>query len=144
MDWSYFDKFETINKKYLPDRGEGETKATQIVTAINKLVYKWYNDGDVFDNTHCMSGWLNDLSSYANWLAKHVEGANNILATIANCYIDEDYEQLLVDLADSFMNETFLEKFNNVPKIGTIYNCDGDYQFVEEWDEEDEDDDEDY
>lgn len=52
VDWGYFDKFEWADEKYLPCRGEGETKATQIVTAINKLVYKWYNDGDVFDNTH--------------------------------------------------------------------------------------------
>lgn len=139
MNWSYFNKFGALNDKYLPDRGEGETKATQIVTAINKLVYKWYNDGDVFDNTYCLEGWANDLSSYANWLAKYVEGANNILATIASCYCEEDYEQLLVKLADSFMNDTFLEKLNNAPKIGTIYNCDGYYQFVENWDEEDDD-----
>ena len=70
VDWSYYDKpeFKAINSEYLPARGEGETKATQIVTAVNKLVYKWYNDGDVFDNTGALSGWANDLSSYANWL----------------------------------------------------------------------------
>ena len=28
VDWSYFDKFEKVNEEYLPDRGEGETKAT--------------------------------------------------------------------------------------------------------------------
>ena len=46
VDWGYYDnaKFEELNGKYLPERGEGETKATQIITAVNKLVYKWYND----------------------------------------------------------------------------------------------------
>ena len=30
VDWGYFDKFEWADEKYLPCRGEGETKATQI------------------------------------------------------------------------------------------------------------------
>ena len=55
-EWSYFDKFETINDRYLPSQGEGETKATQVVTAVTKLVYKWYNDGDVYDNTYALEG----------------------------------------------------------------------------------------
>ena len=73
VDWSYFDKFDGIIDKYLPTKGEGETKATQIVTAINKLIYKWYNDGDVFDNTYHLEGWANDLSDYANWLYENTK-----------------------------------------------------------------------
>ena len=85
VDWGYFDKFEWADEKYLPCRGEGETKATQIVTAINKLVYKWYNDGDVFDNTHYLVGWWNNLSSYANWLEHHTDKASDILHKISKC-----------------------------------------------------------
>ena len=47
VDWGYFNKFEDTIDKYMPSSGEGETMASQIATAINKLVYKWYNDGDV-------------------------------------------------------------------------------------------------
>ena len=72
VEWDYFDKFQKIIDKYMSSNGEGETKASQVVTAINKLIYKWYNDGDVFDNTHHLKGWWNDLSSYANWLYKNV------------------------------------------------------------------------
>ena len=86
VDWGYYDKFDGLNDKYLPISGEGETKATQIVTAVSKLVYKWYNDGDVFDNTFHLEGWANDLSSYANWLYEHTD-ADNILANISNCFI---------------------------------------------------------
>lgn len=74
VDWEYFNKFKEINNKYLPDRDEGKTKASQVVTAVNKLIYKWYNDGDVFDNHYFLAGWWNDLSSYANWL---YENTNN-------------------------------------------------------------------
>ena len=50
VDESAFDKFEPIIDKYMPDIGEGDSLASQMVTAVNKLIYKWYNDGDVYDN----------------------------------------------------------------------------------------------
>ena len=71
----YFNKFKQINDSYLPDTGEGDTMATQICTAVNKLIYGWYNDGDVYDNTYMIDGWCNDLSSYANWLYGHVSAS---------------------------------------------------------------------
>ena len=40
VDWGYYDKFEELVDKYMPMRGEGETKASQIVTAVSKLIYK--------------------------------------------------------------------------------------------------------
>ena len=47
VSWGYFNKFDDILNKYMPFTGEGKTMASQLVTAVNKLVYKWYNDGDV-------------------------------------------------------------------------------------------------
>ena len=42
VDWDYYnkDEFSRISDKYLPSMGEGETLATQICTAVSKLVYK--------------------------------------------------------------------------------------------------------
>ena len=140
MDWSYFDKpeFEMVTGKYLPDMGEGDTMATQIVTAVNKLIYKWYNDGDVYDNTRYLSGWCNDLSSYANWLYKHTKAAK-ILKGIWDCMTDEEYEKLLVDLADTLLDDEDLEYAARMPKIGSIYECYGPFEFNEIGDDEDED-----
>lgn len=131
VNWDYYDKFDYITDKYLPIRGEGETKATQIVTAVTKLVYKWYNDGDVFDNTYYLEGWANDLSSYANWLDKYTK-ASIILSKISECYDDDDYEYLLKFLSDLLLNEKYLEKMNKESKEGSIYNCDGKFKFTEE------------
>ena len=39
-NWDYFNKFNKVTEKYLPLCGEGKTKTTQIVTAVNKLIYK--------------------------------------------------------------------------------------------------------
>jgi len=137
VDWNYFDKFEFIIDKYMPSRGEGETMASQIVTAINRLIYKWYNDGDVFDNTYYLNGWCNDLSSYANWLYNNTtDDVCSILDNIINAETEDDYEFILKDLADKCLNEEFLKEFNK-PKVGSIYNCDGDFRFEqprEEWD----------
>ena len=138
IDWNYYDKFNQINKSYLPSSDEGDTMATQIVTAINKLVYKWYNDGDVFDNVNSgLEGWANDLSSYANWLYTYVPETKNILTDIYNITNTSDYEILLKNLADLCLNEEFLSKYNKESKKSSIYDCDGPFEFSdEEYDDE--------
>ena len=140
VDWDYFDKFSEINDEYLPDRGEGETEASQIVTAVNKLIYKWYNDGDVYENRYHLEGWANDLSSYANWLHEHVPESVDILEEIPDCLDDSDYEDLLKKLADTLLNENLLKKYNQTNKSGSIYDCEGPFEFVfPSEDDEDED-----
>ena len=144
VDWGYFNKFDEINEKYLPVRGEGETKATQIVTAVNKLIYKWYNDGDVFDNTYHLEGWCNNLSSYANWLDYYTENAWRILERINACYTYSDYESLLKDLADMLFDEEYLAEQDKIAKEGTIYKCAGKFEFVEYEEEYDDEYEEEY
>ena len=142
VDWGYFEKFEHGSETYLPDQGQGDTMATQICTVINKLVYKWYNDGDVFDNTHNLEGWANDLSSYANWLYKYVPMSQKILDRIETIKHESEYEFLLKDLADLFLDESVLHIFNRFEAMGDIYECDGKFRFNENYgeDEDDEDD----
>ena len=140
VDWSYFDRFEEITKKYLPAEGEGETMASQIVTAVCKLVYKWYNDGDVYDNSYYMTGWGNDLSSYANWLAKYAggdTGCDVVLGKISAAYTEGDYELILKELADLLLDDDWLQMMNEYEKTGSIYECDGPFRFVEEEEEDD-------
>lgn len=51
VDWGSYNKYDDILEEYLPSTGEGDSLASQMVTAVNKLIYKWYNDDDVYDNT---------------------------------------------------------------------------------------------
>lgn len=117
----------SILEKYLPDRGEGETKASQIATAVNKLVYRWYNDGDVFDNHYGLDEYgYNDVSSYANWLYGNVPGCKAILEKIYhNCSSGSAYEKILDDLLGLCGDNELLEKFNEQPAQGSIYNAQG-------------------
>lgn len=147
VDWGYYNKkeFKDINKEYLPAEGEGDTLASQIVTAVNKLIYKWYNDGDVFDNVNSgLNGWANDLSSYANWLYKYAPGdVPHILKRIYDITEEDDYEVLLRELADYCLNKNLLDSLEK-SKQGSIYDCDGPFEFSEFDDEEDENDNYDY
>lgn len=139
VDWDYYNKkeFDEIDDMYLPARGEGETKASQIVVAVNKLVYKWYNDGDVYDNTHHMVGWWNDLSSYANWLDKYT-GATYILDRIVDCKTDAQYEHILKDLSDALLDKDLLALAEKHEKIGSVYDCKGKFRWEERCEDEDE------
>lgn len=136
VDWGYYDKFEGINDKYLPYKGEGVTKAMQIVVAVNKLIYKYYNDGDVFDNTYHLEGGANDLSSYANWIYDNTKDGWKILNKIKDCYNDSDYEDLLKELADTLLVEDYLAEESKEEKIDTIYEYDGKFKYKEETEEE--------
>ena len=146
VDWDYYDKFDDITDKYLPASGEGDTLATQIVTALTKLIYKWYNDGDVYDNTHYLQGGANDLSSYANWLYAHVK-QKWLLSGISDAVSESDYEELLREMADAWLDPDYLEEMDKKPKDSSIYNARGTFKFVEydeeedEWKEDDEYDD---
>lgn len=146
VDWGYFDRFDELMERYLPVRGQGETVATQIVTAVCKLVYKWYNDGDVFDNNYCLTGWCNDLSSYANWLAEYSGDSRTqgILNGISDCYNGDDYEELLKRLYDNLLTAEHLGKMDKVKMQGDIYKCKGEFSFTEYDDDGDEYDDDTY
>lgn len=144
VPWDYYDKFHELNEKYLPSRGEGENMATQLVTAINKLVYKWYNDGDVYDNTFALQGWANDLSSYANWIYKYIPESRFDLDRIEMALTDNQYEQILKGLADNFLDEKILENLSKQEKVNSIYECTGKFKFVDYYDDEEDDYDEDY
>lgn len=139
VNWDYYntEKFDRIDDMYLPVRGEGKTMATQIVTAVNKLVYKWYNDGDVYDNTYHLGGWMNDLSSYANWLHKNTnENVKKILEKISDCY-EGEYEDLLKELSDTLLDEDVLKEYNKRPAVGSIYDCEGVFRFEEPSEDDD-------
>lgn len=128
VKWGVFDRFEPITNKYMPDMGEGDTMASQAVTAVNKLVYKWYNDGDVYDNTYSLEGWANDLSSYANWLYRYIPETRDILDRIKED-TEDTYTHTLLLLAYKVLNPRFLSNIEKEPAIGSIYEEKGPFEY---------------
>jgi len=147
ITWSSFDEKETneLEDKYLPKSGEGDNMATQAVTATSKLIFKYFNDGDVFDNNYYLRGWANDISSYANWLEAYVDGAGEILRRIDEVMTEDEYvEEILYPLYKLIFRKDLLEKLEKNPANGSVYDCDGPFNFIDDDDEYDEYDDDDY
>jgi hypothetical protein len=138
IKWGDFDKFKSLSK-YLPDYDEGNTMASQIATALSKLVHKWFNDGDVPDNTHTvLEGWANDLSSYANWLQTYVPEFSFFFGEYEDTRKDDDYTEILYTLCEK-ANDALLEKYSTKDKVGSVYTCDGPFVFSEKSDEDEDD-----
>lgn len=125
-DWDDFDRWHGVIDKYMLPRGEGETMASQTVTACNTLVYEWYNNGGMFDTAnHVMRPW-NDVSARANWLYKyHGWAVKGILSSVADVKNFRDYTDLLHALCEVALDETYLEGLAMKEKQGSIYECDG-------------------
>lgn len=135
LSWDDFSTPESdrISDKYLPESGQGDTMMSQAVTAASKIIYRWFNDGDIFAtaNEWCASNAFgNDLSSYANWLDQHIPETSKNLARIEDVYSDNDYTQLLYDLMKAVFTDEMAKKYAGKEKTGDIYSCKGDYKFT--------------
>ena len=111
-----------LTNKYLPSEGQGENKASQLVTATNKIIYGWYNNGDT------ISGNGNDLTSYANWIDRHIKEhkKKKILKDDHIDYNDTYYlSEIILPLIKFVFREDFLEKLASQEIEGSIYNCEG-------------------
>lgn len=128
-EWDEFSKDFPNSDKYLPTMGDGENMGTQAATALCKLVYKWFNDGDVYDNNYGMEGWCNDISGSANWLYKYIPETREILDLIDEVSNDDEYTNLLYDLCA--VVDPKIPELLNEPKIGDAYNEGGPFSFTE-------------
>ena len=129
-----FEKFKNC-AKYLPNRGDGDSRGTQAATAISKLVYKWFNDGDVFDNTFGLEGWANDISGSANWLYEYVKGTKDVIDSIARISTEDEYTELLYELCK--VVDPQIPDLLNEPKVGDAYDEPGPFKFREKSDDYD-------
>lgn len=127
-DSNYF----PLTRELLPSTGDGDTKATQASTALWKLVYKWFNDGDIFDNTSgYMEGFANDISGSANWLYNNIEETRDILNRIFKIKTEDEYTAMLIDLAN--VVEAAVPRLMNEPKVGSAYNDEGPFVWEEKY-----------
>ena len=129
VEWGYFDQFDPVLDNFLPPNGEGTNLAQQFTVATNKLIYGWYNNKDVYDNTHNITGGDDNLSSYANWLASRDDTCKQILNKIKDVKLYGQYEDILKVLADYVWTQKDFEELLNTPKTGSVYNATGDYKW---------------
>ena len=114
--------YSILTNKYLPSRGQGENKASQLVTVANNIIYGWYNNGDT------ISGDGNDLTSYANWIDRHIKEPE-IRKILKDNFIDYDdtyyLSEVILPLIRFVFREDFLEGLAVQEAEGDIYECQG-------------------
>ena len=114
--------YSILTNKYLPEEGQGENKTSQLVTAANNIIYGWYNNGDT------ISGDGNDLTSYANWIDRHIKEPEirKILKDDHIDYNDTYYlSEIILPLIKFVFREDFLEGLAVQEAEGDIYECQG-------------------
>lgn len=131
---------EELIELYLPDYDDGENRASQAVTALCRLTYKWFNDGDVFDNNYYMSGWANDISGSANRLYEYMPETQDILNKIRTVSSDREYEDLLEELTNVVLKRDRLKELEGLAKEGDAYDESGPFSFNENYDDDEEED----
>lgn len=94
---------DAVFKPYFVREGEGETKASQLVTACCKIVYRYYNDGDRYDRAN------GELGTYTAWIRKYC-----FKLKTADRYEDK-IKYLIIRAVEN------VSKYANEPKIWSIY-----------------------
>ena len=114
--------YSILTNKYLPSMNQGKNKASQLVTAANNIIYGWYNNGDT------ISGGDNDLTSYANWIDRHIKEPE-IRKILKDDYIDYNdtyyLSEVILPLIKFVFREDFLEGLASQEIEGDIYECQG-------------------
>lgn len=124
-----FDKFNKILDIYMPHSGEGNTVASQIATAVAKIAYRWFNDGDTVSSDWMVTGETiaGGLSQFANWLYINVRESRQMFNDWLekfnhNPISNAEYEEFLYDLCTNLLNPDLLDGYSTEDKIDTIYN----------------------
>lgn len=145
-DWdTKYPAFESLTDQYMPVSGAGDTMLSGLLVASNKLIYRWYNDGDVFDNSeNGLEGFANDISGSANWVYRYgTSKMKAILDTVHKCYSDDEYEYLIERfkkaLEDFANQKDLVEQYLSEPLKGDPYDENGPFSYSPYQEEEDED-----
>ena len=127
-------KLGEMFEKYVPMRGPAETKGGEIVRAINRLGYRWWNDGDKLG-----VDYGNETCNFAGRFLMKVcpHNIGDAVADVWGCRSDEVYDKKLSRLEGLVVE--FLEEF---PELFGVKNDDDylNYKVDEDTEYEDEDD----
>lgn len=108
-------------ERHVPVEGAAATKGGEILRAMNRIAYRWLNDGDI-----CGVGYGREtVNPAARWLSRNVPGLS-VLKGFSSCiYKDcepdvdgDDYDKIMRDMMETGLdflarNPNLLEDPNN-------------------------------
>lgn len=146
-DWPDNKEFNALFDKYVPDQGHADTVGGELIRAVNKIVYRYYNDGDRvgidYGNETC-----NPAARFIEKNAKLEPLANKLWGFGS----DKEYEDLLAELMqttiqvckeDNLFEQSNTDDMNNYtdPNDSKWEEDDEEwYDYSDDWEDEEEDD----
>lgn len=128
---------DELYEKYVPSCGKSDTIAGEIIRAINRICYKFYNDGDTVKRYYSSS--YNHSWACDKFLEEHVPGYESMRELEDEEFelpLSENFNYILNWLRDPSNAELFAEGSNEEDCLD-----DAPYQ---EWEDEEEDYEDDY
>lgn len=131
--------YHEMYEKYVPSMGKADTVLGEIIRAVSRIIYRWYNDGDRFTDDY----GVETAGSSALYLRDHqpVQAISKIIASEGPSY---DYDRFISHLDQALLdllhNESEVEKLanqsNSINSVSDYYD-DAKREFPQ--DDEDED-----
>lgn len=133
-------RWEELTDKYVPDMGKADTIGGEILRAMNRLVYRYYNDGDTVDRYY--GGDLNILKSANDFIVSQripnyvdLEGFSDFIYEdnlCKNLKIVLDYIVANPNLFEMENTEDFIE---NAPRNDAWYDDGEDDEWYDDEDD---------
>lgn len=123
------DKLEVAFDVLVPSSGKAETIAGEIVRAVMRVLYRWYNDGDVFYEGY----GLKTVASSVNYLLEEIGlfTEEEIREFVENRPTEDKYEKFILDMS----NKAIAHLLKNPGLFGEENNVDSrdyDFSFLDE------------
>lgn len=113
-----FDALSELFKKLVPASGKADTVAGEVVRALNRIIYRFKNDGDVFYEGYGLETVAPSLQYILDIVKKYDSEFYNYISNKLDTllfdleYVTEDeYEDFLIGLSDACL--TILSEENN-------------------------------
>ena len=86
-EWPKSPKFEKLTKQYMPKQGEADTELGEILRSINRVVYRYYNDGDMWNKGYGKET-VNRAIKHLTELSKNKETPRHIARGLDNALFE--------------------------------------------------------
>lgn len=140
-----FTKLEKLHKKYVPSYGKAKSVYGEILRAYARLVYRFYNDGDMFFKGYgvdtCGSSLLYLSDTIDGFMDSKLSNAIRKWKRDSPIYDDEDqYEKMLIEVGKLLYAFLISENGEHLKDAKNRVDSRSDYyqMAMKKWDTDDE------
>lgn len=134
------ESIENLRSQYVPGMGAAETRGGEIIRALDRLTYRFYNDGDKVDEGY----GIETVNSSYRYLLNHLPA--DVLRTLPSlsglCWMDDRYEEHLLAWWQAITEylEEHKEVFEEVNHTNSREMSEEEEEAVRRWEQGEEDD----